>query len=327
MSDMINSFNVAVEVGDYTMVKSFALPARGERRAPIPANYLSGATGRWLNSAYHGDVWSHQAEALQLFDVGHNVVISTGTASGKSLVFQAAALRILEENKDAVILVFYPLKALVADQLISWRTALSAAGFADNTVARLDGDVREGREKLIQTARVIVATPDVTHAWLMSNLAKPVHKNFFARLRMVVIDEAHVFDSVFGSNFAYLFRRLAVAARLGNRGRDFIQIRVIAASATISNPSEHLRALTGLDFAAVDESSDGSPQYERKLLHIAAKAGAEASLAADLQRKLLSTSDMGSFITFVKLSSGRRAACDQNRKRRSRTTIPKRLRR
>ena len=121
---------------------------------------------------------------------------------------------------------------------------------------------------------------------------------------MIVIDEAHVFDSVFGSNFAYLFRRLAVAARFGDRKREFSPLRVVAASATISNPSEHLRALTGLDFVAVDKTSDGSPQYERKILHIAAKVGGEASLAAHLQRKLLSDSDKGSFITFVDSRQG-----------------------
>jgi DEAD/DEAH box helicase domain-containing protein len=303
MLDMFDSFNSVIEDGGYSTVESIDLSARPERRAPLPESFRSGAVGRWLRNAIDNSVWAHQAEALQLFEVGYNVVVSTGTASGKSLVFQVATLRLLEEIPDAVVLVFYPLKALVADQLISWRLALSAAGYSDSTVARLDGDVREGRDTIIQKARVIVATPDVTHAWLMSNLANPDHKKFFSRLRMVV-DEAHVFDSVFGSNFAFLFRRIAVAARLADRKREHSLIRVVAASATISNPSEHLRALTGLDFVAVDEGSDGSPRHERRILHIAAKAGTEASLAAELQRKLLSSSERGSFITFVDSRQG-----------------------
>ena len=153
----------------------------------------------------------------------------------------------------------------------------------------------------LKTARVVVATPDVTHAWLMSNLSNPDHKGFFGRLRLAVIDEAHVFDSVFGSNFAYLFRRIVVAARMADRSREPSELRVVAASATIANPADHLRALTGLDFEEVTETSDGSPQNERRVLHLVAKPGGEASLAADLQRALLSGSNKGSFITFVEL--------------------------
>ncbi len=127
----------------------------------------------------------------------------------------------LDQRPESVVLVFYPLKALVADQLVSWRQVLAAAGFSDNAVGRLDGDVLpDERQQIMESARVILATPDVTHAWLMSNLARPAHRRFFGRLALVIIDEAHVFDGVFGSNFAYLFRRLAVAARMATSARS-----------------------------------------------------------------------------------------------------------
>jgi DEAD/DEAH box helicase domain-containing protein len=182
---------------------------------------------------------------------------------------------------------------------------MKQVGHAAETVARIDGDVLpDEREKIMQSAKIILATPDVIHAWLMSNLAKPQHKKFLGRLKLVVIDEAHVFDSVFGSNFAYLFRRIAVAARMADRSREPEPLRVVAASATISNPGEHLTALTGLQFETIDEASDGSPQQARQVLHIAAKIGEEASLAVELHKAMLNGSNAGSFITFVDSRQG-----------------------
>src|SRR5437588_1037215 len=306
MSDMLDAFVGCIDGLDLSVIEQVELPARSEQREPVPSPYTTERVGRWLNHEHFPNgLWTHQAEALRAFESGANVVISTGMASGKSLVFQAAALRILDQHPNAAVLVFYPLKALVADQLVIWRKIMKYDGYSDETVAKIDGDVLPNeRENVIKTARVIVATPDVTHAWLMSNLAKPQHKRFLARLKLVIIDEAHVFDSVFGSNFAYLFRRIAVAARMSDRSDDPEALRVIAASATISNPGEHLALLTGLQFEAVGEDSDGSPQHLRRLSHLAAKPGEEPSLAADLHKAILDGSSNGSFITFVDSRQG-----------------------
>jgi ATP-dependent helicase YprA (DUF1998 family) len=81
-------------------------------------------------------------------------------------------------------------------------------------------------------------------------------------------------------------------------------LRVVAASATISNPAEHLYALTGLQFESINEASDASPQHSRRVFHLAATPGDESSLAADLQKSLLSSSDTGSFITFIDSRQG-----------------------
>jgi len=113
--DMLQAFDNAV-ARDLTVVERIDLPARPERREAIPEVYKSGAVGRWLNTAqFANGVWTHQAEALRRIETGVNVVVSTGTASGKSLIFQAAALRTVDLRPDAVVLVIYPLKALVAD--------------------------------------------------------------------------------------------------------------------------------------------------------------------------------------------------------------------
>jgi len=302
---MFEAFKSGI-ASSFTVVERIDLPARPENREPVPPAFQSGSVGRWFSSLdFANGLWTHQAEALRSFENGSNIVVATGTASGKSLVFQAAALRMLDCRPNAAVLVFYPLKALVADQLVSWHQVVRAAGWPEGSVARLDGDVRpDERATLMENARIILATPDVTHAWLMSNLAKPAHRRFLGRLALVVIDEAHVFDSVFGSNFAYLFRRLAVAAHLAERTGMREQLRVVAASATISNPCEHLAALTGMRFESIEEGSDGSPQQPRRILHVASSPGQEASIAADLHRIMLDGSDQGSFLTFVDSRQG-----------------------
>ena len=305
MTDMLEPFKAAVASG-FEIVERLELPVRPERREQIPPEFQTGGVGRWLSSLdFEAGLWTHQADALRRFENGSNIVVSTGTASGKSLVFQAAALRTLDRKPNAVILVFYPLKALVADQLVSWHKVINAAGLSESTVARIDGDVIPAeRPKLIDQAKVILATPDVSHAWLMSNLANPVHRRFFGRLALVIIDEAHVFDSVFGSNFAYLFRRLVVASQLADRNVDREHLRVVAASATIANPSQHLAELTGMQFEAIDGTADGSPHQQREIFHIACGPGKEASFAADLHRTMLDGSDQGSFLTFVDSRQG-----------------------
>jgi DEAD/DEAH box helicase domain-containing protein len=308
MSGILQCFNKALASGDLTTVESLSLPSVPERRVSAPAAFANGAVGRWLSSepTVGRSVWNHQALALGAFVIGENVVLATGTASGKSLVFQAIAIHLMEKSDTTRSIIFYPLKALAADQLLSWQRALAAAGLPAHLVARVDGDVlADERVKALQTARILIMTPDVCHHWLMSNLANPVHKRFLSSLDLVVIDEAHVFESIFGSNFAFLFRRLHAARNFCRSGRSKDDpLRAVAASATIIDAAGHLTALTGLPFMAVGEEDDGSPRHDRSLLHIASKLGAERSLAATIQRELVVGSSTGSFITFIDSRQG-----------------------
>ena len=117
----------------HAVVETFIQPARPETRRDLPYGYTDPTYAQILRSVGIQDakVWGHQAEAMEAISSGLNAVLSTGTASGKSLIFQMAAIRKLAQNKDARALVFYPTKALNNDQVLSWRKMTRAAGFPE----------------------------------------------------------------------------------------------------------------------------------------------------------------------------------------------------
>ncbi len=243
------------------------IPPNPERRANVPPSILTG--GAWelaRPAAVSNTLWLHQSRGLELLESGRNVVLATPTASGKTLVFQLWAMTELNRNPEAVILAFYPTKALANDQARRWRESCQALGMPDDTVEQIDGDVGMARrEEIIRRARVVLATPDVTHAWLLRRSGDPLVRGFLRRLRGIIIDEAHAYEGVFGSNSAYLFRRLiSAAASAGSPAAP----RFVAATATIQDPEEHLEKLTGEEFRAVDQAMNGSPRHHREVHHL-----------------------------------------------------------
>ena len=204
-----------------------------------------------------GQLWLHQAESLGALDRGENVVVATATASGKSMVFQAWTLHGIKASAEPTTLVFYPTKALANDQKRRWLEACELVGLPRETVGKINGDVGVNqRDPIIRGARVVIMTSDVCHAWMTRRVDSPAVREFLSRLRTIIIDEAHVYEDVFGSNAAYLFRRLAIASvNAGNAKPP----QFVAATATILSPEEHMRKLTGQGFAVVDESRNGAP--------------------------------------------------------------------
>lgn len=266
-----DAFDALCESGKLTVVERVDIPSRLERVASTPDAFKKGSLRDWL-AVKHGQadtVWNHQAIALQHIEDGKNVVVATGTASGKSLIFQLPIMRELLEG-DGVALVIYPLKALLSDQLSRWRQMALELGFPSHTVAELHGNVRmDERHEALQNARIVAITPDLLQAWFMRQVSSPAFKDFLGRLRYLVIDEAHVYESVFGSNVAYLMRRFLVARnRAAKDTKSTKTLQIIAATATIYSPVEHMACLTGWPFVAVDEADDGSPSHARTLLHI-----------------------------------------------------------
>jgi DEAD/DEAH box helicase domain-containing protein len=219
---------------------------------PLPDD-LHPAVRDALEASGVGSLYVHQAEAWERSADGP-VIVTTGTASGKSLCFNLPTLDVLHRDRHARALYLYPTKALAQDQA----RALHALGLAGIRPAIYDGDTPRGERSAIRKrANVILTNPDMLHVGILPN--HPAWGDVLSNLAVVVVDEAHVYRGVFGSHVANVLRRLRrLAAVYGTAPRFLL------ASATVANPGELAAALSGLDdFALVER--DGSPQAERRI--------------------------------------------------------------
>jgi DEAD/DEAH box helicase domain-containing protein len=202
-------------------------------------------------------LYTHQALALDAARSGHDVVVATNTASGKSLVYNlAVALRALE-NREARSLFLFPLKALEQDQLGGLRADLQTLPWGEELSAEIyDGDTSPYRRRRIreQPPTVLLSTPDMLHAALLPNHTR--WQPFFSRLELIVLDEVHTYRGIFGSHIAQVLRRLLRVARAHGANPH-----VIACSATVGNPGPFYRQLAGRDAVVIEE--DGAPKPAR----------------------------------------------------------------
>lgn len=251
------------------LVERAEIRTRKEIVRAIPEAYRSGKTGARLRSLLPPSrkLWSHQALALEKLEEGKNVLVTTGTGSGKSLIFQLPALReILKGGKNTLVL--YPQKALGSDQLRRWQSALEKIGCDPNLVGEIHGDVPTSvREPIVDRARILLATPDTVHSWLLRYANVPTIERFLKNLSLAVVDEAHAYHGVMGSNSAFLFRRLRTACKWANADPQH-EISFILASATLDNPEEFAATLVGVPFAHISEELDGSPAHGLTVLHV-----------------------------------------------------------
>jgi DEAD/DEAH box helicase domain-containing protein len=199
--------------------------------------------------------WSHQVRAATLAHQGRHVVISTGTASGKSLAYQLPTLCALATDRRARALYLSPTKALGHDQL-RVAAALSEAvdRLADVAPASYDGDSpAEVRRFAREHSRWVFSNPDMIHLSMLRNHAR--WAVFLRNLRFVIIDECHYYRGVFGSNVAMVLRRL-----LRLCGRYAATPTVVFASATTASPGATASQLIGRTVEEVtgDESPHGA---------------------------------------------------------------------
>ena len=243
---------------------------RAARRCPPPPE-LDGAVTAALAGRYAGGVYTHQAQAIAASLSGEDVCLATATASGKSLAFMSVAAHYLQVDPAATVIAIYPTRALIADQLLKWQDLLGDLG---GEAAIIDGGVlMEERLAAMRRCRVLLMTPDVIQAWLLSHLGDAVVARFLGGLRLLVVDEAHTYDGVFGSNIACLFRRIAVAAP---------GFRLIASTATVAEPQAHLRALTGRACRVFGEGDDGAERPPRAIMLAAAERKGALGALVDL---------------------------------------------
>ena len=228
-------------------------PARGGRSSPLPAN-LHPAVAEALAARSVTGLYHHQADTWDAVARGESVVVTTGTASGKSLAFSLPVLDAIARDPAVRALYLYPTKALAQDQA-RWLAGLGLAGLRP---AIYDGDTPiERRAHVRRSANAILTNPDMLHVGVL-----PHHDRWgdvLHNLRVVVVDEAHVYRGVFGSHVANVLRRLRRLALAYGAEPVFV-----LASATIANAGELAERLTGLDVRVVD--NDTSPRAERDVV-------------------------------------------------------------
>ena len=274
--------------GDDRLLGHVTLPGRPERIADWPQWVCPALVDAWARRGVERP-WFHQREAMDALREGRDVVLATGTGSGKSLAAWTPILSDLVEAEDSsrisaihrrpTALYLAPTKALAADQLASLMSLLGqdatpedaqgdgdpegCPGLVDERLRRVrattvDGDTpREAKEWARAGADLILSNPDFLHYVML-----PSHQRwsrFLASLRLIVIDEAHHWRGVTGSHIALVVRRLLrVAHHLGANPR------VVMLSATVRDAGSVGRALTGRDAVAITE--DGSPAGAHELV-------------------------------------------------------------
>ena len=218
---------------------------------PVPDD-LHPALRAALTEAGIEALWAHQADTLESARRGHTIV-TTGTASGKSLAFNLPVLDTLAGDPSARALYLYPTKALAQDQA----RALARIGGRFLRHAIYDGDTPQAERRAIRgRSNLILTNPDMLHVGVLPNHSS--WGDVLANLAWVVVDEAHVYRGVFGSHVANVLRRLRRLARAYGA-----EPRFVLTSATIANPGELAARLTGLDVELVDR--DGAPRAERRI--------------------------------------------------------------
>lgn len=275
---------IASECG-FQIVDVAELPARQPRYQPVPDDLEAGVRAV-LSAKYPNGLYSHQAAAIHSALAGEDVCLATSTASGKSLVFMSVAADLLRRCPAAKVLALYPARALIQDQLEKWRSILDPLGLR---IGYIDGSVSpEARAEILRTNSVILMTPDVAHAWLLSCLSNSDVRDFLASLQLLILDEAHVYDGVFGTNMAYFLRRLQVAAK---------RFRTIASTATLGSPADFMQQLTGRRYRTFDADDDGSATPQRTVLLARPTDSKGFEKTADLLRRL-ATMRQGRFLAF-----------------------------
>ena len=200
-------------------------------------------------------LYRHQYDAIKAARAGNDVLVSTGTNSGKSLCFHVPALAACCEEPMARALFLYPTKALAHDQL--GKLELLGKDLSVR-VATYDGDTpKSHRSPIRNLCNIVLTNPDMLHMSILPNHAN--WTKFLKALRVIAIDEMHTYRGVFGSHVAQVLRRLLrLCAWYHNKPQ------IIAGSATIGNPEELFERLTGRKGDLIDQ--DGSPSGRRTVV-------------------------------------------------------------
>ncbi len=234
------------------------------RIAPTPAQYeafpdtIDARLREALGRRGITELYSHQAEAFDHVANGRHLVVTTPTASGKTLCYNLPVLDAILKAPSTRALYLFPTKALAQDQMAELHElarAIADAGGGDVGVHTYDGDTPQDARRTIRTsAHVVLSNPDMLHSGVLPH--HPRWAKLFENLRFVIIDELHAYRGVFGSHLANVLRRLRRVCRHYGSDPQFI-----CSSATIANPAELAERLVEHPFSLVERS--GAPRGEK----------------------------------------------------------------
>lgn len=239
-------------------------PQRAAQYADFPAS-LHPALISVLQEQGVSRLYSHQQEAWQQIEENKNIVLTTGTASGKSLCYQLPILQAAIISPTPTALMLFPTKALAQDQLESLNrfTVNLERYFPEVPVIQasiFDGDTpTTSRKQIRSTARALLTNPDMLHMAMLPH--HTLWERLFSNLRFIVIDEIHIYRGVFGSNIINVLRRLKRICHFYGAAPQFIMT-----SATIANPVKHAENL--IEDGVTWINQNGSPQGERHFLMV-----------------------------------------------------------
>src|SRR5215218_6782015 len=233
------------------------LPAVEAQYAPFP----DGIDPR-LKAAFDArgvtQLYTHQAEAFAHVAAGRQVVVTTPTASGKTLCYNLPVLDRVLKNPATRALYLFPTKALAQDQMAELHELTKSIGEVGGEgigVHTYDGDTPQDARRTIRTrAHIVLSNPDMVHSGILPH--HPRWAKMFENLEFVVIDELHAYRGVFGSHLTNVLRRLQRICRHYGSNPQFI-----CSSATIANPSELAERLAEKPFSLVEKS--GAPRGEK----------------------------------------------------------------
>jgi DEAD/DEAH box helicase domain-containing protein len=240
------------------VIATRVIPPREASYAAVPGS-VHPALREALEQRGIDRLYSHQVEAFEAARRGENVVVTTGTASGKSLAYLLPVVQSVLEDAAARTLLLFPTKALAQDQLRGVLGLVDIlASRTDVAVPRIEAGVYDGdtppaeRSRIRDRANLVLTNPDMLHSALLPNHGRRGYAHIFRNVRTIVIDELHSYRGAFGAHFANLMRRLLRVCR--HYGSE---PRFLCSSATIANAREHAETSCHRDFRLVDR--DGSP--------------------------------------------------------------------
>ena len=224
-------------------------------------NGLHPALVETLNRMGIQRLYSHQSECFTISQNGGHLMVTTSTASGKSLCFYLPVFNQLLNNPQSAALFLFPTKALAQDQAKSINRFAQALSDINHPVAGAmiyDGDTDATKRRFIRkNAGLLITNPDMLHIGILPH--HTAWETFFKSLKYVVIDEAHFYRGVFGSHIANVIRRLKRICLFYGTNPQFI-----LTSATISNAEEFASRLIENPVTVI--SQDGSPKGARHFI-------------------------------------------------------------